>query len=54
MVPQDTRSVARAKQNHALLFARISQEHARIAGELEAAKAEAEKAELYRKQNESA
>lgn len=51
-MPQDTLSVARAKQNHALLFAQISEEHARIAAELETARIEAERAELYRKQNE--
>lgn len=51
-MPKDTISVARAKQNHALLYAQISEEHARIAAELEAARVEAERAELYRKQNE--
>lgn len=51
-IPQETKSVADAKRKHALLYARIAEEHARIAAELEAAKVEAEREELYRKQSE--
>ncbi len=52
IVPQETKSVAEAKRKHAILYERIAEDHARIAAELEAAKAEAEREEIYKKQTE--
>lgn len=51
--PQETPSVAEAKRKHAILYEKIAQQHAQLAAELEAARAEAERQELYKKQNET-
>lgn len=48
-VPAETQSVAEAKRKHALLYAQIAAEHAKIAAILEAARAESERQEFYKK-----
>ena len=39
-MPADTRTVAAARHEHALLYAQIAEDHARIAAELKAAQAQ--------------
>lgn len=52
--PKETASVAEAKRQHAILYEQIAQQHAQLAAELEAARIEAERQELLRKQSEEA